>query len=81
MPTVLTIDSFQVRILTNDHEPAHVHVYKDDGEAKIKLGLDDIPPDLILVSRKMKDKDATRALEIVLQNNEVLLAKWREIHA
>jgi hypothetical protein len=36
MITVHRAAGFSVVIFTNDHEPAHVHVFKD-GEAKINL--------------------------------------------
>lgn len=80
MPTVLTIRSFSIRIRTNDHEPAHVHVVKGSGEAKIRLGIHGEPPDLITVSHGMNDRDAITALKIVEANNEYLLSRWREIH-
>lgn len=36
MVTVLRAEGFRIVIFTNDHEPAHVHVF-GDGEAKIDL--------------------------------------------
>jgi hypothetical protein len=35
MPTVLRKDGFEFMIYTDDHEPAHVHVFKGEGKAKI----------------------------------------------
>lgn len=77
MPTIHRESGFRVVIYPNDHEPAHVHVMKAGGEAKIQL-LD--TPDFIWVTDEMSDKDARKALEIVEQNQECFLSKWEEIH-
>jgi Domain of unknown function (DUF4160) len=46
MVTVLRAYGLRVVIYTNDHDPAHVHVF-GDGEAKINLLSADGPPALI----------------------------------
>lgn len=79
MPTVLRIDGFAVRILTNDHDPSHVHVVKAGGEARIKLGSRDRAPE-IMTLYKMSNREAARALEIVEKHNDELVEKWRDIH-
>ncbi|MEH2215126.1 DUF4160 domain-containing protein [Nostoc sp.] len=38
MPTILKKGGFEVRIYLNDRIPAHVHVFKGGGEAKINIG-------------------------------------------
>ena len=63
MPTVLRLDGFEVRIYLNDHEPAHVHVFRAGGEAKIKLGLGGQEPMLLQVTPKMSNRDATSIRE------------------
>jgi hypothetical protein len=79
MPTALRLNGFAVRIHTNDHNPANVHVVRGRGEAKVRLGQGDQPPSLVRVSR-MSDREAAKALEIVKENNELLIKKWSEIH-
>jgi hypothetical protein len=37
VPTVLRQEGYDIVIRSNDHEPAHVHVFEGDGEAKINL--------------------------------------------
>lgn len=61
-------------IYTNDHEPAHVHVYAD-GEARI-----DIVKVAVISARGMSKRDLTRALNVVLANRETFLEKWHDIH-
>ena len=65
-------------IFVDDQEPAHVHVY-GDGEAKINLvGQDDLPELIWAVG--MKRSEVRRAMATVLENRDVLLARWKEIH-
>jgi len=44
MPTILSINGFRFIIWPADHEPPHVHVFKDNGEAKIGIGDDTQAP-------------------------------------
>ncbi|MFE1748089.1 DUF4160 domain-containing protein [Coleofasciculus sp. H7-2] len=79
MASVLTKDGFSVRIYTNDHLPSHVHVIKAGGEAKINLGSETERPTLVGIWN-MSDKDAVKALKLVIAHQVELLEKWREIH-
>lgn len=38
MPTVLRIGGLRFVIWPNDHDPAHVHVFSAEAQAKIELG-------------------------------------------
>ena len=80
MPTVFTKDGFKVRVYPNDHLPAHVHVFKAGGEAKINLLGENGCPEFISVTSGMSDRDAIKALEIVAANVLELLEKWKEYH-
>ena len=37
MPTILILFGLKFRIYVRDHEPIHVHVVSQDGEAKFKV--------------------------------------------
>lgn len=63
----------------DEHPPAHVHVWKAEGEAVILLGRGGSLPELREVER-MSKRDARRALDLVTDSNEALLARWVEIH-
>lgn len=65
-------------IFTDDHEPAHVHVY-GDGEAKIQLVGREDGPELIWVQR-VKSGDVRKAMAIITQHRAELLARWRQMH-
>lgn len=74
MITLLRIAGLRFVIYTNDHEPAHLHVY-GDGEARISI------VDVAVISnRGMSKRDLLRALNIVLEHREMFLERWHEIH-
>lgn len=77
MVTVLRQAGFRVVIFTDDHQPAHVHVY-GDGEAKIQL---EGPNGVELIwAVGMKTSDIRKALSVVDENRAELLAQWRRFH-
>lgn len=79
VPTELEQRGFSVRIYTRDeHPPAHVHVWKAEGEAVIDLGDEDRAPFVTEVNG-MSKKDVRAALAMVEENQARLLARWREI--
>ena len=78
MVTAHRAHGLRVVIFVDDHEPAHVHVF-GDGQAKINLVGPDGIPELVWVDG-MKDNDVRRAMRIVREQQEPLLAQWREIH-
>ena len=78
MVTLLRAEGLRVVIFTNDHEPAHVHVF-GDGEAKIRLGGIGSVPELIRADG-MSRSEVRRALRIVAANQALLLARWEEVH-
>lgn len=78
MITVLRAQGFHITIYVDDHPPAHVHVL-GDGHAKINLMGSDGLPELVRTD-DMKNADVRKAMRIVVENQHILLARWREIH-
>ena len=78
MVTVHRDGGLRVVIFTNDHAPAHVHVF-GDGEAKINLAGPDDTPELVW-AMSMTRGDIRRAMSIVAAQRDHLLARWNEIH-
>lgn len=78
MPTVLTENGFEVMIHTDDHKPAHVHVYKG-GLVIINLNNRRTAPSVREV-RGMSRKEVRDALILVTNNKKVLARRWRKIH-
>jgi hypothetical protein len=74
MVTVLREAGMRFVIYTDDHEPAHTHVY-GDGEARINI------LDLtVLSNRGMKKRDLSVALAIIQSNKSLFIEKWESIH-
>jgi hypothetical protein len=79
MVTVHRAHGFRFVIFSNDHSPAHVHVFGQGGEAKIILeGADGIRIDWVVgISRG----DLRRVIQEVVREQAQLIAMWRRIHA
>ncbi|MEO0654321.1 MAG: DUF4160 domain-containing protein [Pseudomonadota bacterium] len=78
MVTVLRERGLRVVIFTDDHEPAHVHVF-GDGHAKINLAGANGAPELVWAV-DMKRNEVRKAMAVVRENSTALLTKWGEIH-
>jgi len=79
MPTIFRQDGFEVTLYTNDHRPAHVHVFKAEGELIICLGNTQTPP-RVRSNIGMSRRDERKALVIIGEHQEEFLAAWRRIH-
>lgn len=75
MVRVLEDTGFVVHIWLNDHEPAHVHVYRAEGLAIIEVKLL-----RVRIAYDMKPRDLRRAIDLVTANQILLFRKWKEIH-
>jgi len=73
--TIIRQGGYRVVIFSNDHEPPHVHVFKGGAEAIIEL-----VPIQIRENYRMSRRQLRTALQIVLDNEELLIGAWREIH-
>jgi hypothetical protein len=78
VPTIHREDGLRFVIHTDDHEPAHVHVF-GDGEMKIVIAAAHGLPAAIW-SVGMKRPEQRRAMDAVLERQAEFLARWREIH-
>ena len=78
MVTVLKTNGLRVVIFSDDHDPAHVHVF-GDGQAKINLRDTASGPELIW-AEGMTRTEARRAMRLVLEHQTLLLARWRDMH-
>ncbi|WP_419737878.1 DUF4160 domain-containing protein [Ruegeria sp.] len=78
MVTIHRAHGLRIIIFTDDHEPAHVHVF-GAGHAKINLMGSDGFPELVWAD-DMKANDLRRAMREVQVRQQQFLAKWREIH-
>jgi hypothetical protein len=78
MVTVLRARGLRVIIFSDDHQPAHVHVF-GDGQAKINLLGAGGTPDLVW-AEGMNRGEVRRAMQVVAEQQAFLLARWEDIH-
>ena len=76
MGTVLQQNGFNFKINTDDHEPAHVHIWYQ-GRVLVVNFLDVV---IIRNNYGFNRNEARRAVSIVEENQKLLLEKWKEIH-
>ncbi|MBO4536548.1 MAG: DUF4160 domain-containing protein [Bacteroidales bacterium] len=76
MPTLFKLFGLIFRIYTRDHQPPHVHVISQEGEA-----IFNIDQEVTLKDNKgMKPKDVSLAVSILEENKELILEEWSKIH-
>lgn len=74
MPSVFTKNGFRFFFYSNDHDPIHVHVRKQNGEAVFEIE----PRVRLRESAGMKTSDLLRAEELARQNRSLIIQKWHE---
>ncbi|MBA2495147.1 MAG: DUF4160 domain-containing protein [Acidobacteria bacterium] len=76
MPTVLRKSGFSFKINIHDHEPMHVHVWKQGRQVLINF------EDTVSMRKNygMNQNEIRQAINIVVENQEFLQVKWREIY-
>ena len=80
MSTEWRQEGFEFVIRTNEprFEPPHVHVIKAGEEVKISLGSENEPPQIVGIW--MRDKEAAKALAIVVKKQAYFLGVWKGRH-
>jgi hypothetical protein len=76
MVTVHREAAFRFAIFTDDHEPAHIHVY---GDGSARIGIAGAAPELVQ-TEGMKAGDLRKAMRIVAERQVDFLARWRSMH-
>lgn len=75
-------DGFRFVIRSNDHTPAHIHVFRERAEVVIFLGSlgEQKEKPSVRENRRMQTRDIMRALKICYENQKEYLEKWESIH-
>ena len=77
MPTLFILFGMRFYFYSEEHLPIHIHVKNADGKAKFN-----VEPEIELVYNKgMKQKDLKLAREIILENKDIIIARWNEYHS
>jgi hypothetical protein len=80
MPTILTLQGYQIAIFVHDHEPPHVHVFARGCEAIFLLNCPLGPPSL-RKNWRFKAKELRVIDGLLLTYNELFCMAWGQIHA
>ena len=76
MPTLFKLFGLIFRIYTRDHQPPHVHVISQEGEAIFIIDQEVTLKD----NKGMKPKDVSLAVSILEENKELILEEWNRLH-
>jgi len=74
MPTVFIIFGLRFMFFANDHEPVHIHVVKEDAEAKFSV----LPEIKILYNNGLKASEVKKARKLIIENAEIIIERWNE---
>lgn len=76
MPTILQLFGLKFRIYVRDHEPIHVHVIGQDGEAKFQ-----VEGEIKLVQNHgLKPRQIKMAEIVIEENQEYIVNEWVKIY-
>ncbi len=79
MPTVLRTNGHRFMIFTDDHEPAHVHVFRAGNVAVFVLHCPDGPPEL-REQKGFRLREAHRIQKMLEAHIDYLCEEWKRIH-
>ncbi len=74
----IVVEGFVIRVYSDDHAPAHVHVFRDGAELRVYLRGSRTPEE---VAGRMKASNRRRAIKLVAERRHQLLAMWRRFHS
>ena len=72
MPTVFIFFGFRFMFYSNDHDPIHVHIVKDDCEAKYN-----VTPIEQIYNHGFKKQQIAIIESIIEENEEVITERWK----
>ena len=76
MPAVILSGGFRIMIFTRDHEPMHVHVYRQGRKAVIEFA----PEVRVRENHGLTRHEVRQAVLLVTDNQEYLISRWRKIY-
>ncbi|MBQ9214458.1 MAG: DUF4160 domain-containing protein [Bacteroidales bacterium] len=72
MPTLFVFFGFRFLFYSNDHEPVHIHIVKDDCEAKYNVN-----PIQQVYNRGYKKREIALIESIIEENQDVIIDRWK----
>jgi hypothetical protein len=78
MPTVVRERGFEVRVISGDHQPPHVHVFRDGANIKVSL----FPVEIVeIVEGRPSRVDVRRARQVVAEHLDACIKAFEEYGA
>lgn len=76
MPTIFEIFGLRFFFYSSDHAPIHVHVVKEDKDAKIQIE----PTVELIYNHGLKAKDLKCALSLAKMYRDEIIEAWNKYH-
>ena len=76
MPELFRMYGFLFMFFSHEHEPRHVHVIGNEGEAKFSWNGDRF---VLEESRNFKHNDLRRIKDVISNNSDIIVKRWEEL--
>ena len=76
MPELFRHAGFIFLFFTREHEPVHVHVRGNDGDAKYTLKGDHF---VMEYAHNIKPNDLRRIQRMIDENSDIIIKRWNEL--
>ncbi|MBO6171925.1 MAG: DUF4160 domain-containing protein [Bacteroidales bacterium] len=76
MPELFRMYGFLFMFFSHEHEPMHVHVIGNEGEAKFSWNGDRF---VLEKSRNVKHNDLRRIKDVISNNSDIIVKRWEEL--
>lgn len=76
MPELFRMYGFLFMFFSHEHEPMHVHVIGNEGEAKFSWNGDRF---VLEKSRNVKHNDLRRIRDVISSNSDIIVKRWKEL--
>jgi hypothetical protein len=76
MPELFRMYGFLFMFFSHEHEPMHVHVIGNEGEAKFSWNGDRF---VLEESRNVKHNDLRRIKDVISNNSDIIVKRWEEL--
>ena len=76
MPELFRMYGFLFMFFSHEHEPMHVHVIGNNGEAKFSWDRQEF---VLVKSRNVKPNDLKRIARTIADNTDIIVKRWEEL--
>ena len=76
MPELFRLYGFLFMFFSHEHEPMHVHVIGNDGEAKFSWDGNQF---VLERARNVKNNDLRKIKKAISVNSDIIIKRWKEL--